>query len=46
VVQGVYVCGVNTRRVDDIVESLGSQGSRGEVSRVCAGLDEQVSARH
>src|SRR5438046_6064882 len=44
VVQQAYVCGVSTRRVDQLVESLGLRVSRSEVSRLCAGLDEQVEA--
>jgi len=44
VVQQAYVCGVSTRRVDQLVESLGLRISRSEVSRVCAALDEQVEA--
>jgi putative transposase len=44
VVQQGYVCGVSTRRVDQLVESLGLRVSRSEVSRICAGLDEQVQA--
>jgi putative transposase len=44
VVQQAYVCGVSTRRVDQLVESLGLRISKSEVSRVCAGLDEQVEA--
>jgi len=41
-----YVHGVSTRSVDELVEALGiSSGiSRSEVSRICAGLDEHVSA--
>jgi putative transposase len=38
------VCGVSTRRVDQLVESLGLRISRSEVSRICAQLDEQVEA--
>jgi transposase-like protein len=40
------VHGVSTRSVDELVEALGiSSGiSRSEVSRICAGLDEHVSA--
>jgi putative transposase len=38
------VCGVSTRRVDQLVESLGLRVSRSEVSRICQGLDEQVAA--
>src|ERR671935_3268499 len=44
VIQQAYVCGVSTRKVDQLVESLGLRISRGEVSRICAGLDEQVEA--
>ncbi|MGZ6565734.1 MAG: IS256 family transposase [Solirubrobacteraceae bacterium] len=44
VVQQAYVCGVSTRRVDQLVESLGLRVSKSEVSRICAGLDEQVEA--
>jgi transposase-like protein len=44
VVQQAYVCGVSTRRVDQLVESLGLRVSKSEVSRICAGLDEQVQA--
>jgi putative transposase len=44
VVQQAYVCGVSTRRVDQLVESLGLRVSRSEVSRICQGLDEQVAA--
>jgi transposase-like protein len=47
VVQEAYVAGVSTRKVDQVVESLGLRISRSEVSRVCEGLDEQVEAfRH
>src|SRR5687767_8795173 len=44
VIQQCYVCGVSTRRVDQLVESLGLRVSKSEVSRICAGLDEQVEA--
>jgi putative transposase len=44
VVQQAYVCGVSTRRVDQLVESLGLRISKSEVSRVCQGLDEHVQA--
>jgi putative transposase len=44
VVQQAYVCGVSTRRVDQLVESLGLRISKSEVSRVCAALDEHVQA--
>ncbi len=42
VVQEAYVAGVSTRRVDQVVESLGPWVAKSEVSRICAGLDEQV----
>jgi putative transposase len=38
------VCGVSTRRVDQLVESLGHRTSRSEVSRICGLLDDQVEA--
>src|SRR5881296_1774837 len=44
VVQQAYVCGVSTRRVDQLVESLGLRVSKSEVSRICAALDEHVEA--
>jgi putative transposase len=44
VVQQAYVCGVSTRRVDQLVESLGLRISRSEVSRACEALDEHVEA--
>src|ERR671916_1105177 len=44
VVQQAYVCGVSTRRVDQLVESLGLRISRSDVSRIAALLDEQVEA--
>jgi putative transposase len=46
VVMEAYVHGVSTRSVDDLVNALGvSSGiSKSEVSRICAGLDEEISA--
>ena len=44
VVQEAYVAGVSTRKVDQVVESLGLRISKSEVSRICTGLDEQVDA--
>ena len=44
VVQQAYVCGVSTRRVDQLVESLGLRISKSEVSRISGLLDEQVQA--
>jgi len=45
VVQEAYVLGVSTRRVEDLVETLGiTSMSRSEVSRICAVLDAEVEA--
>src|SRR6266496_2179207 len=44
VVQEAYVAGVSTRKVDQLVESLGLRISKSEVSRICQGLDDQVEA--
>jgi putative transposase len=46
VVMEAYVHGVSTRAVDDLVAALGIDTgiSKSEVSRICAGLDEQVTA--
>jgi putative transposase len=46
VVMEAYVNGVSTRSVDDLVAALGVDSgiSKSEVSRICAGLDEQVAA--
>ena len=43
-IQQCYVCGVSTRRVDQLVESLGLRVSKSEVSRICGALDEHVDA--
>jgi transposase-like protein len=44
VVQEAYVNGVSTRKVDRLVEQLGLQGmTKDQVSRLCRGLDEQVT---
>ena len=43
VVQQAYVEGVSTRRVDDLVKSLGCDGiSKSQVSRICRDLDQMV----
>ena len=43
VIQEAYVNGVSTRKVERLVTQLGLAGmSRSAVSRLCAGLDEQV----
>src|SRR3954465_11945216 len=44
VIQQAYVCGVSTGKVGQVGEALGLRISRSEVSRICAGLDEQVDA--
>ena len=46
VVMEAYVHGVSTRKVDDLVKALGADTgvSKSEVSRICAGLDEDVAA--
>ena len=45
VVQEAYVNGVSTRKVDRLVEALGLAGvGKDQVSRLCQGLDEQVTA--
>ncbi len=46
VVMEAYVHGVSTRKVDDLVRSLGLQAgiSKSEVSRICAGLDDDLEA--
>jgi len=46
VISEAYVHGVSTRKVDDLVTALGVDTgiSKSEVSRICAGLDEQVTA--
>lgn len=43
VIQQAYVEGVSTRRVDDLVKSLGCDGiSQSQVSRICQDLDQVV----
>ncbi|AEI12053.1 IS256 family transposase [Cellulomonas gilvus] len=46
VVMEAYLHGVSTRQVDDLVKALGADSgiSKSEVSRICAGLDEEVAA--
>jgi len=46
VVMEAYVAGVSTRSVDDLVAALGIDSgiSKSEVSRICAALDEVVTA--
>jgi transposase-like protein len=40
-----HLHGVSTRKVDDLVKALGADSrlSKSEVSRICAGLDEEVA---
>ncbi|SDN50713.1 Transposase (or an inactivated derivative) [Geodermatophilus siccatus] len=46
VVMEAYLHGVSTRKVDDLVRALGADTgiSKSEVSRICADLDEEVTA--
>lgn len=45
VIAEAYVQGVSTRKVEALVQALGIEGlSKSEVSRLCAVLDEQVTA--
>jgi len=45
VIQEAYVQGVSTRKVDELVKSLGMSGiSSSEVSRITQGLDKRVKA--
>jgi putative transposase len=45
VVQSAYVQGVSTRKVDDLLQSLGLTGiDKSKVSRICKELDRMVSA--
>jgi transposase-like protein len=46
VVMEAYVHGVSTRKVDDLVSALGAASgiSKSEVSRICAGLDDEMAA--
>jgi len=48
VVQSAYVQGVSTRKVDNLLQSLGLTGiDKSRVSRICKGLDTMVEAfRH
>ena len=46
VVMEAYLHGVSIRKVDDLVRALGADSgiSKSEVSRICADLDQEVSA--
>jgi putative transposase len=45
VIQEAYIQGVSTRSVDELVKAMGMSGiSKSQVSRLCAEIDERVSA--
>src|ERR1700710_1479831 len=45
VIQEAYIQGISTRSVDDLVKALGMSGiSKSQVSRLCAEIDERVTA--
>ncbi len=45
VIQEAYIQGISTRSVDDLVKALGMTGiTKSQVSRLCAEIDERVSA--
>ena len=45
VLQEAYIQGISTRSVDDLVKALGMSGvSKSQVSRLCAEIDERVTA--
>jgi len=45
VIQEAYIHGISTRSVDDLVKALGMSGvSKSQVSRLCAEIDERVTA--
>jgi transposase-like protein len=45
VIQEVYVHGVSTRSVDDLVKAMGAGGlSKSQVSRLCVEIEERVNA--
>src|SRR3954454_18463761 len=45
VIMTAYVTGTSTRKVDDLVRALGCESgvSKSTVSRICAGIDDEVS---
>ena len=44
-IQEAYVQGISTRSVDDLVKAMGAGGmSKSQISRLCADIDERVSA--
>ncbi len=46
VIMTAYVTGTSTRKVDDLVKALGCESgvSKSTVSRICAGIDDEVAA--
>ena len=45
VIQEAYIQGISTRSVDELVKAMGMTGiSKGQVSRLCAEIDERVGA--
>jgi putative transposase len=46
VIMSAYINGTSTRKVDDLVRALGCETgvSKSTVSRICAGIDEEVTA--
>jgi len=45
VIQEAYIHGISTRAVDDLVKAMGAGGmSKSQVSRLCAEIDERVTA--
>ena len=46
VIMTAYTTGTSTRKVDDLVQALGCESgvSKSTVSRICAGIDEEVTA--
>ena len=44
VIQEAWICGVSTRRVDDLVQAMGLSGiSKSQVSKLCKDIDERVN---
>ena len=42
---GIYIQGISTRSVDDLVKAMGMSGiSKSQVSRLCEEIDERVKA--
>jgi putative transposase len=44
VIQGAWIGGVSTRRVDELVQAMGRSGiSKSQVSKLCKDIDERVN---